>query len=123
MVTTQVEVRIDKGAADKSKIKISGRGNEAPGAEAGDVHFIVQQKKHDVFQRHGAELLIRKSISLMEALCGFSFIVPTLDGRKLRVAPKPGQIVRPEVTRGVPYVLCVDGEGMPKHVRRRRTLR
>ena len=27
---------------------------------------------------------------------------------------KPGQIVRPEVSAGVPYVLCVDGEGMPK---------
>ncbi|KAH8054118.1 hypothetical protein JL720_14487 [Aureococcus anophagefferens] len=38
-----------------------------------------------------------------------------LDGRQLLIQSKPGQIVRPEVQQGVPYVMCADGEGMPKH--------
>merc|ERR1712188_340383 len=42
------------------------------------------------------------------------FVVKQLDGRSLLVKSKPGQIVRPEVSAGEPYVLCVDGEGMPK---------
>jgi len=111
----EVEVRVDKGAADKSKIKLPGRGNEAPGAEPGDVHFVVETKPHKAFQRHGADLLLRKDIGLVEALTGFDFVVDTLDGRKLGLKARPGQIVRPEVRAGVPYVMCVDGEGMPKY--------
>ena len=68
-----------------------------------------------IYKRHGADLLIRKDIGLVEALTGFRFVVPTLDGRKLSVSAKPGQIIRPEVRSGVPYVMCVDGEGMPKY--------
>ena len=111
----EVEVRIDKGAADKSKIKLKDKGSEAAGAEQGDVHFVIQQKPHSLYKRHGADLLIRKDIGLVEALTGFKFVVPTLDGRKLSVQAKPGQIIRPEVRSGVPYVMCVDGEGMPKY--------
>jgi DnaJ family protein A protein 2 len=111
----EVEVRIDKGAADKAKIKMQGKGSEQAGCERGDVHFVVQQKPHALFKRHGADLLLRKDIALVEALTGFKFIVPTLDGRKVCVSAKPGQIIRPEVKTGVPYVMCVDGEGMPKY--------
>lgn len=90
-------------------------GNESPNAEPGDVVFVLQQKEHATFKRKGADLLLQKDISLSEALCGFKFVVHQLDGRQLLVQSKPGQIVRPEVTSGVPYVMCVDGEGMPKH--------
>ena len=76
---------------------------------------MLQQKEHATFKRKGADLLIQKSISLSEALCGFKFVVKQLDGRNLLVQSKPGQIIRPEVEAGVPYVMCVDGEGMPKH--------
>ena len=72
---------------------------------------MIQQKPHSLYKRHGADLLIRKDIGLVEALTGFKFIVPTLDGRKLSVQAKPGQIIRPEVRSGVPYVMCVDGAG------------
>jgi len=111
----EVEVRIDKGAADKSKIKLKDKGSEQAGAEQGDVHFVIQQKPHALYKRHGADLLIRKDIGLVEALTGFKFIVPTLDGRKLSVSAKPGQIIRPEVRSGVPYVMCINEEGMPKY--------
>jgi len=110
-----LEVNVDKGASHNTKLKFSGMGNESPNAEAGDVVFVLQQKEHATFKRKGADLLIQKDISLQEALCGFKFIVRQLDGRNLLVQSKPGQIVRPEVASGVPYVMCVDGEGMPKH--------
>jgi DnaJ family protein A protein 2 len=110
-----LEVNVDKGASHNTKLKFSGMGNESPNADAGDVVFVLQQKEHATFKRKGADLLIQKSISLSEALCGFKFIVKQLDGRNLLVQSKPGQIIRPEVEVGVPYVMCVDGEGMPKH--------
>mmetsp|Transcript_2037 Transcript_2037/g.5192 ORF Transcript_2037/g.5192 Transcript_2037/m.5192 type:complete len:255 (-) Transcript_2037:340-1104(-) len=110
-----LEVNVDKGASHNTKLRFSGMGNESPNAEPGDVVFVLQQKEHATFKRKGADLLLQKDISLSEALCGFKFVVNQLDGRKLLVQSKPGQIVRPEVTSGVPYVMCVDGEGMPKH--------
>ena len=110
-----LEVNVDKGASHNTKLRFSGMGNESPNAEPGDVVFVLQQKEHATFKRKGADLLLQKEISLSEALTGFKFIVKQLDGRNLLVQSKPGQIVRPEVQSGVPYVLCVDGEGMPKH--------
>ena len=110
-----LEVNVDKGACHNTKLRFSGMGNESPNAEPGDVVFVLQQKEHAVFKRKGADLLLQKNISLSEALTGFKFIVKQLDGRSLLVQSKPGQVVRPEVTTGVPYVMCVDGEGMPKH--------
>ncbi|KAK7241361.1 heat shock protein [Aureococcus anophagefferens] len=110
-----LEVNVDKGASHNTKLRFSGMGNESPNAEPGDVVFVLQQKEHASFKRKGADLLIQKDISLSEALCGFKFVVRQLDGRQLLIQSKPGQIVRPEVQQGVPYVMCVDGEGMPKH--------
>ena len=109
-----LEVNVDKGATHNTKLRFSGMGNEQPNTEPGDVVFVLQQKDHAVFKRKGADLLIQKDVALVEALCGFEFVVKQLDGRSLLVKSKPGQIVRPEVSAGVPYVLCVDGEGMPK---------
>jgi DnaJ family protein A protein 2 len=41
-----------------------------PGIIAGDVYVRVKIKKHDLFQRRGADLIIVKKISLLEALTG-----------------------------------------------------
>merc|ERR1719405_439954 len=101
-----LEVNVDKGATHNTKLRFSGMGNEQPNTEPGDVVFVLQQKDHAVFKRKGADLLIQKDVALVEALCGFEFVVKQLDGRSLLVKSKPGQIVRPEVSAGVPYVLC-----------------
>ena len=50
-----------------------------------------------------------KTITLKEALCGFSFPVQHLDGRVLLVKTQPGEIIKPNTTKAIP------GEGMPKH--------
>mmetsp|Transcript_21189 Transcript_21189/g.66551 ORF Transcript_21189/g.66551 Transcript_21189/m.66551 type:complete len:417 (-) Transcript_21189:70-1320(-) len=109
-----LEVNVDKGATHNTKLRFGGMGNESPNAEPGDVVFVLQQKEHATFKRKGADLLIQKDVSLVEALCGLKFVIKQLDGRSLLVQSKPGQIIRPEVSAGVPYVMCVDGEGMPK---------
>lgn len=67
-----VEVHIEKGAHDKQKITFRGMADEMPGRETGDVHFIVQEKEHDMFKRKGSDLLLMKDISLNQALTGFS---------------------------------------------------
>ena len=48
--------------------------------------LVIQQKEHGVFQRRGCDLVIKKEITLLEALTGPAFVVEHLDGHKVRVA-------------------------------------
>ena len=67
-----VEVHVEKGMKHGEKITFRGMADEMPGRETGDVHFIVQEKDHDLFKRKGADLLLVREISLNQALTGFS---------------------------------------------------
>merc|ERR1711988_135771 len=60
----------------------------------GDVIFILKEKPHDVFKRHGADLYIEKTISLVEALCGFTMEITKLDGRTLVIKTPPGFVTK-----------------------------
>ena len=67
-----VEVHIEKGAHHNQKVTFKGLADELPGRETGDVHFVIQEKDHDMFKRKGADLLLMKDITLNQALCGYS---------------------------------------------------
>ncbi len=47
------------------------------------------------------------SINITEALCGFEFVITHLDGRKLVLKQKPGDVLAPGAIR------AVANEGMP----------
>jgi len=110
-----LEVPVEKGMKNNHKIPFRGMADEKPNMEAGDIVFQITEKPHKVFKRKGNDLLIKKSINLVEALCGFSFSVTALDGRILVIKSKPGEVIRPEVSEGMPHVQCVENEGMPMH--------
>jgi DnaJ family protein A protein 2 len=57
--------------------------------------------------------MMRKTISLNEALCGFVWKITHLDGREIVVKSKPGEIIRATADGGQPFVKIVKGEGMP----------
>ena len=106
-----LEVFIEKGAANGQKIVFANKADEAPNMEPGDVIFVVQEEPHSVFTRKGEDLYIRKTITLVEALTGFQMVVTHLDGRKLIIKNKPGEIIKPMLEgRGLK---AVRGEGMP----------
>ena len=96
------------------KIRFPGAADEQPQTEPGDVVFVIQEKEHAKFKRKGADLLLFKNISLVEALTGFEFPVKHLDDRILLIKSKPGEVIRPESKDGQPYVKCIYNEGMPK---------
>lgn len=77
------------------KITFHNKADEIPDGEAGDVVFVLKEKPHDVFKRHGADLYISKSISLVEALCGFTMEVQKLDGRTLVIKTPAGFVTSP----------------------------
>merc|ERR1719343_589484 len=80
---------------DGHKIPFREMADEQPGADTGDVIFVLKQQEHPVFKRKGADLFMEKKISLVEALCGFSLDIKHLDGRKLLIKTSPGEIVKP----------------------------
>jgi hypothetical protein len=51
--------------------------------QPGDVIIVLQEEKHDVFERQGQDLWTDKTISLVEALCGTQFPLTHLDGVRI----------------------------------------
>lgn len=39
---------------------------------------------------------MNKEISLLEALTGVDFVIMHLDGRKIRIQSKPGEVIQPD---------------------------
>ena len=96
-------MQVDKGAPNGEKYVFHGEADEFPGTgiEAGDVIIQVQQQPHKVFNRKGADLMIEKEISLMEALTGVAFAVTHLDGRKIRISNDPGEVIKSDEIKTV----------------------
>lgn len=90
-----LEVPVQKGAPSGHKITFQEKSDEHPGVTPGDVIFVLNEQPHKVFKRKGADLYIEKSISLVEALCGFEMEVQQLDGRTLIVKSPPGSVISP----------------------------
>ena len=61
----------------------------------------------DAHRRAGSDLFYEKTLTLSEALCGFKFAIPHLDGRQLLVASNEGDVVKPGSFK------AVYDEGMP----------
>jgi|EP01049_Picozoa_sp_SAG25_P002228 hypothetical protein len=72
------------------KLTFYEMGDEIPDGAAGDVFIVLDVQEHAVFKRKGCDLYLRRDISLVEALCGFSMEIDHLDGRKLLVKTDPG---------------------------------
>ena len=72
--TVKVQVRVPPGTDDGAIIPVRGYQN---------VEVVIHQKPNPVFEKRGCDLLIRKKISLSQALLGGSFAIKHLDGRLL----------------------------------------
>jgi len=106
---TTLEVHVDKGMRDRQKIVFEGEADEKPDVLPGDIVFVLQQKPHEVFDRDGDNLYIKRKVNLLESLTGTEFKIQHLDGRVLHIKSKKGQTIRPN------QVLEASKEGMPKY--------
>lgn len=104
-----LECQIDKGSPHGQKYVFHGESDEYPDVEPGDVVIVVDEQPHKVFKRKGADLLMEKEITLLEALTGVSFVIDFLDGTKLAVKNKPGQVIKPD------SLMTIEEKGLPFH--------
>lgn len=104
-----LEVHVEKGMRDGQKIQFSGEGDQEPGLQPGDIIIVLEEKEHPVFMRAGNDLVMKRPIQLVEALCGFQMVIKTLDNRDLVITSLPGEVIKNDQTK------CIMGEGMPMY--------
>jgi len=106
---TRQEIFIERGMSDGQRIVLAGSGDQEPGIPAGDVIFVLRAAPHDSFERSGNDLITNVTITLSEALLGFSRILIThLDGRGIKVSS-------PRKTTNPGSCIIIRGKGMPIH--------
>ncbi|MDT0632767.1 J domain-containing protein [Rubrivirga sp. S365] len=87
-----VRITVPKGVRDGFKIKLSGRGEAAPGGrgEPGDLFVTFQVAPSARFSRDGDDLTTSVSVTAVEALLGTTREVETATGKTVRLTIKPG---------------------------------
>jgi len=78
---TKLKVRVPAGIEDGSRLRSSGNGEAGVhGGPAGDLYVVIHVREHDIFTRHGDDLLCEVPISFPTAALGGEIEVPTLNG-------------------------------------------
>ena len=72
------------------QLKVSGKGNDAPGnGVSGDLIVVIQEQDHPFLQREGDNLHFDLYVSISDAVLGTSKEIDTVSG-KVRIKIEPG---------------------------------
>ncbi len=87
-----VSIKIPAGVHEGQAVRIAGEGEPGePGAPAGDLHCYIAVKPHQLFSRHGNDIVCQVPISFTQAALGAAIDVPTLKGTELLEVPSGTQ--------------------------------
>ena len=100
-IKRKIGVDLEKGVPDGHRYKMADEGDEYPEIETGDLMIEIFLKKHKDFIRKGADLVYKCEISLLEALTGVKIAITHLDGRRILIQSKPGEIIQPQTLKTV----------------------
>ncbi|ANT63432.1 molecular chaperone DnaJ (plasmid) [Salipiger sp. CCB-MM3] len=93
-----LEVKIPKGVADGTTLRLRGKGGPGHGGGApGDAYVTLSIKPHPIFTRDGDDIVITLPITLYEAVLGAKVEAPTIAGPVKVTVPKgasSGQVLR-----------------------------
>lgn len=78
-----VEIEIPKGVSSGMQLTMHGFGNHIKGGSPGDLHIFVEEVKEFYFKREGANLIVDKEISVIDAILGNQIKVKTPHGEIL----------------------------------------
>ena len=117
-VARRITVRIPPGVDQGTRLRMPGEGEAGHrGGSRGDLYVDIFVEPHEIFKRHGQDVLCEVPISFPEAALGTELDIPTLNGRAaLKIPPgtQTGKIFRMK-GKGIP---ALRGEGMgDQHVR------
>lgn len=93
-----VAIKIPAGVEEGMQLKVSGKGNEAPGnGIPGDLLVAIETKEHPTLKREGDNLHYDLYISISEAVLGTSKEIDAVTGKvriKLESGIQSGKILR-----------------------------
>jgi len=95
-------VTVPKGIDDNEIIIMREKGNVINDHLKGDIKLFVKIENNSGFERKGLDLIFNKSISLKEALCGFSFELKHVNGKSYTLNNNSGNIIPPEYKKVLP---------------------
>lgn len=101
-----IYVNVPQGIDNNELIVFREQGNITNDKLKGDIKIFIKVENKSIFKRDGLNLVYQKEISLKEALCGFSFDIEHISGKKFRINNGNGTVV------GVNYQKVVQGLGM-----------
>lgn len=107
----KIEVNIPAGVEDGTRLRIRGEGEPSlEGGPRGDLYVYIHVQPHEIFTRHGTDLVMSLPVSYPQAVLGTEVQVPTPYGRARLKVPKgaqPGKVLRMR-EQGMPRL---DGAG------------
>ena len=102
-----VSIKIPAGVEDGMQLKVSGKGNAAPGnGISGDLLVAISEEPHPKLQREGDNLHYDFYVSLPDAILGSSVEIETVTGKvRLKIEPgvQSGKILRLR-DKGIPNI-------------------
>ncbi len=108
MITTEetVSIKIPAGVSDGIQLKVSGKGNEAPGANSipGDLIVVIEEIEHEFLKREGENIHYDLYLNIADAALGGSKEIDTVNGK-----------VRIKIEEGIQSgkILRLKGKGLP----------
>jgi len=100
-----VSIKIPAGVVEGMQLKVSGKGNEAPGnGISGDLLVAIEEKPHPTLQREGDNLHFDLYVNFSEAALGTSKEIDTVNGKvkiKIESGVQSGKILRLR-NKGIP---------------------
>ncbi|WP_461532326.1 molecular chaperone DnaJ [Sinomicrobium sp.] len=102
-----VSIKIPAGVADGMQLKVTGKGNEAPGnGISGDLLVVISESEHPTLKREGDNLHYDLYVSVPEAILGTSKEIDAVGGKvriKLEAGIQSGKILRLR-GKGIPSI-------------------
>ncbi len=93
-----VSIKIPAGVVDGMQLKVSNKGNDAPGnGVPGDLIVAIEEVEHEFLKREGENLHFDLYISFAEAVLGVSKDIDAINGKvriKLEEGIQSGKILR-----------------------------
>jgi len=81
MEKENVTVTIPPGMDESDALLLKGKGNVINDDSKGDVKINIKIINNTIFKRQGLDLILNRTISLKEALCGFKIDIHHINGK------------------------------------------
>lgn len=88
-----VYVTVPKGIDEGEIIVLREKGNAIREDCKGDIKIFVKIENDTEFKRSGLDLLLEKTITVKEALCGFNFELKYITGKTYTITNNSGNII------------------------------